>query len=242
MIIMEWKCNPASWTEKKRKRKNWIPIHNITYHVYGMLSSYYYDYSEFVLKQRIWHKSLVEFQSMINYGLECYVGRLASIWDDRITEISLMHNVADVGMLWNVPGKRTLGLTTVCFCFAAVAVSCASLVVVVVVVLSRVLGREVSKLFGFHLWHRIVFLLLLLWVSFFFPHLKIGSNLYSLWFQRYPLLTKWSPQGNERKPHLPWPWSKELSKAISWLALSKTHSSSKREEKRREKNRREKET
>jgi hypothetical protein len=62
-----------------------------------------------------------------------------------------------------------MGLTTVCFCFAAVAVSCASLVVVVVVVvLSRVLGREVSKLFGFHLRHRIFFLLLLLWVSLFF--------------------------------------------------------------------------
>ncbi len=103
---------------------------------------------------------------------KCYLGRLASIWDDRITEFfscitSFMLECCGM-LVWNVQGKHTLGLTTVCFCFAAVAVSCASLVVVVVVVvLSRVLSREVSKLFGFHLRHRILFLLLLLWISFF---------------------------------------------------------------------------
>ncbi len=42
-------------------------MHNVTSH---LLSSYHYDYAEFVLKQRIWHKSLVEFQSMIYYGVE----------------------------------------------------------------------------------------------------------------------------------------------------------------------------
>lgn len=120
---------------------------------------------------------------MINYGLECYVGRLASISDDRITENFLMHNVADVGMLWNAsvecPGEAHNGLDDgllllCCSCrFVRFSCCCCCCVVASPRPRSKQAVWVSSPAQNFFPASAAVGL-------FVFPHLKIGSNLYSL--------------------------------------------------------------
>lgn len=115
---------------------------------------------------------------------KCYLGRLASIRDDRITENFLMHNVADVGMLWNAivecPGEahtgpddgllllrcscRFVGFCCCCCCCCVVASPGPRSKQAVWVPSPAQIFIPASAAVGL----------------FVFPHLKIGSKLYSL--------------------------------------------------------------
>ncbi len=108
---------------------------------------------------------------------KCYLGRLAS----RITEIFLMHNVADVGMLWNdnveCPGEAHTGphdgLLLLCCSCRFVRFSCCCCVVASPGPRSKQAVWVPSPAQNFFPASAAVGL-------FVFPHLKIGGKLYSL--------------------------------------------------------------